>query len=101
MWFLHGPYLYLGALMVFVFFVNFPNSYQVGLAVNADSTGRAAVVFLLMLKAGIAVAPYLAAAFVSGNDFHGPMILGAILYTLSFLNFWAAEMQTRRRTSTG
>jgi hypothetical protein len=73
----------------------------VGLAVNADSTGRAAVVFLLMLKAGIAVAPYLAAAFVSGNDFHGPMILGAILYTLSFLNFWAAEMQTRRRTSTG
>jgi len=101
MWFLHGPYLYLGALMVFVFFVNFPNSYQVGLAVNADTTGRAAVVFLLMLKAGIAVAPYLAASFVSGNDFHGPMILGAVLYTLSFLNFWAAEMRTRRRAQTG
>jgi predicted MFS family arabinose efflux permease len=99
MWFLKGPYLYLGALMVFVFFVNFPNSYQVGLAVNADTTGRAAVVFLLMLKAGIAVAPYLAAAFVTGNDFHGPMILGAVLYTLSFLNFWAAELQTRRRAS--
>lgn len=100
MWFLQGPYFYLGAMMVFVFFVNFPNSYQVGLAVNADTTGRAAVVFLLMLKAGIAVAPYLAAAFVNGNDFHGPMILGAVLYTLSFINFWAAEMQTRRRAAT-
>jgi hypothetical protein len=99
LWFLHGPLFYLGALMVFVFFVNFPNSYQVGLAVHADTTGRAAVVFLLMLKAGIAVAPYLAATFVRGDDFHGPMILGAVLYTLSFLNFWAAEMQTRRRAA--
>jgi MFS family permease len=99
LWFLHGPLFYLGALMVFVFFVNFPNSYQVGLAVNADTTGRAAVVFLLMLKAGIAVAPYLAAALVSGNDFDGPIILGAALYTLSFLNFWGAEMLTRRRAA--
>lgn len=99
LWFLQGPLFYLGALMVFVFFVNFPNSYQVGLAVHADTTGRAAVVFLLMLKAGIAVAPFLAATFVHGNDFHGPMILGAVLYTLSFLNFWAAEIQTRRRAA--
>jgi hypothetical protein len=27
------------------------------------------------------------------------MILGAVLYTLSVLNFWAAELQTRRRAS--
>ena len=99
LWFLQGPLFYLAALMVFVFFVNFPNSYQVGLAVNADVTGRAAVVFLLMLKAGIAVAPYLAATFVIGSDFHGPMILGAVLYTLSFLNFWAGEMYTRRKAA--
>lgn len=100
-WFLNGPIAYLIALMVFVFFVNFPSPYQVGLAVHADTTGRAAVLYLLMLKAGIAVAPYLAATFVTGKDFHGPLVMGGILFTISFLNFWAAEILTRRRAKQG
>ena len=81
---LDGVVVFVSALMVYAFFLNFPIPYQIGLAVSLDTTGRAAVLYLLMLKAGIAIAPLLAAQFVVGDDYTFPLMLAALFYSACF-----------------
>ena len=85
-YFLNGQVVFVAALMVYAFFLNFPIPYQIGLAVSIDKTGRAAVLYLLMLKAGIAVAPFFASQLVTDGDFTGPLLIAGIFYTLCFIN---------------
>ncbi len=77
---------FVAALMAYAFFLNFPIPYQIGLAVTLDRTGRAAVLYLLMLKAGIAIAPLFASSFVTAQDYTIPLVIAAICYSACFLN---------------
>ncbi|WP_374572002.1 MFS transporter [Phenylobacterium sp.] len=83
--FLHGFFAYAAALAIYGFFMNFATSYQIGVALQADRTGRGAVIFLLMLKAGVVVGPLAGAALVGADGFTGPLVLAAVFFALSFL----------------
>lgn len=82
---LSGYTTYLAALLLYAFCINFPIPYQVGLAVKMDQTGRATVMYLLMLKAGVAIAPPIAAVFVRNGNFLPVIVMGALFYTASFM----------------
>ena len=52
---LNSPTVYVFALMIYVFCITFPFPYLLAFAIEMDRTGRGAVLFLLMVKAGIAI----------------------------------------------
>ena len=99
-YFLEGAVVYVSALMVYAFFLNFPIPYHIGLAVSLDKTGRAAVLYLLMLKAGIAIAPFMAAQFVSGSDFTAPLLIGRFVLCALLCPFDLGATQVRHRGRT-
>jgi len=84
--FLHIPFVYVVAVMTISFFWTFAVPYLMSFTIKNDQTGRAAVVFLLMLKAGIAIGPYFASNFVSKDNFMPALVIAAIFYTLCFIN---------------
>jgi hypothetical protein len=94
--FLSGPAVYVLALMVYAFFLNFPIPYHIGLAVSVDQTGRAAVLYLLMLKAGIAIGPFFASTLVAEGNFTPPLVIATVFYGLCFLNLLAASTLANR-----
>lgn len=95
--FLRSFWAYAAALAIYGFFVNFATSYQIGIALQADRTGRGGVVFLLMLKAGVVIGPLAAAALVRAFGFKGPLVLAAVFFALSFLVTCAVSWLSRAR----
>lgn len=95
---LHGAGSYQASLAIYGFFLNFATPYQIGVALKADRTGRGAVVFLLMLKAGVVVGPLLASVLVQPGSFSGPLIAAAVFFVLSFLLTWAVTRVSSRRS---
>ena len=93
--YLVGPAYYVAALMVFSFCITFPFPYLLAFAIEVDRTGRGAVLFLLMVKAGIAIGPFLASNFVSKTDFTLALMIAASFYALSVLNLGAVAFMNR------
>jgi len=85
---LNSPTVYVFALMIYVFCITFPFPYLLAFAIEMDRTGRGAVLFLLMVKAGIAIGPFFASNFVSKTDFTLPLLIAAIFYTFCLVNMW-------------
>jgi predicted MFS family arabinose efflux permease len=86
------------AVSIYFLFINFAGAYQIGVALNVDQTGRGAVIFLLMLKAGVTVGPFVASNFVTRQSYVGPIVISALFFTLSFLLSW---LVTRAARTTG
>ena len=93
--YLQGPSYYVMALMVFAFCITFPFPYYLAFAIEVDRTGRGAVLFLLMVKAGIAIGPFFASNFVSKTDYTLALMIGAAFYTVSVLNLWGVAFMNR------
>jgi predicted MFS family arabinose efflux permease len=93
--YLTGPTAYVLALMVYVFCITFPFPYLLAFAIEMDRTGRAAVLFLLMVKAGIAIGPFFASNFVSKTDFTLPLLIAAIFYSVCLVNLWGVALLNR------
>jgi MFS transporter, DHA1 family, inner membrane transport protein len=83
------------AVMIYFLFINFAGPYQIGVALNVDHTGRGAIIFLLMLKAGVTVGPFVASNFVSNHSFAGPIVISIFFFTLSFLFSWLVTRAAR------
>ena len=91
--------IYALALAIFGFFLNFATPYQIGLALCVDRTGRGAVVFLLMLKAGVVVGPLLASIFVDSGQFTMPLVIASGCFLLSFVNVAVVARWTGDRSA--
>ena len=83
-----SAFAYTAAVCIYFFFINFPAPYQIGTTLIVDRTGRGAIVFLLMLKAGVVVGPFVASRFVTSHDFSGALWIAAAFFGLSYLNSW-------------
>lgn len=88
---------YTAAVCIYFFFINFPAPYQIGTTLIVDRTGRGAIVFLLMLKAGVVVGPFVASRFVTPQDFSGALWIAAGFFGLSYLNSWLVTRLARAR----
>ena len=62
-----------------------------------DRTGRGMIVFLLMLKAGVAVGPLIASLFVTAQSYNIALAIAALFFTLSFLVSWQVARAARSR----
>jgi hypothetical protein len=76
------------AVSIYFLFINFAGAYQIAVALNVDQTGRGAIIFLLMLKGGVTVGPFVASLLVTRQNYTGAIVLSAVFFTMSFLLSW-------------
>lgn len=83
------------AVSIYFLFINFAGAYQIAVALNVDRTGRGAIIFLLMLKGGVTVGPFVASLLVTRQNYTGAIVVSAVFFTLSFLLSWFVTFAAR------
>lgn len=73
------------AVMGLAFCFNFVIGYQLGLAISMDESGRVPIAYLIMLKIGMALGPWLSVQFMSSADLRPVLYVSALFYAGSYL----------------